>query len=38
MAADAIKLPIRSSSCDAAISIAVLHHLSSRALRLQALR
>lgn len=37
VASDAVKLPIKTSSCDAAIMIAVLHHLSNRALRLQAL-
>jgi hypothetical protein len=36
--ADALRLPYRSSSCDAAISIAVLHHLSSDSRRRQAIR
>lgn len=36
--ADALRLPYRSASCDAAISIAVLHHLSSDARRRQAIR
>ena len=36
--ADCLDLPFRSNSFDAAISIAVVHHLSSEARRLQALR
>ncbi|GAQ85696.1 hypothetical protein KFL_002490140 [Klebsormidium nitens] len=36
--ADALRLPYRTASCDAAISIAVLHHLSSDARRRQAIR
>lgn len=34
VASDAANLPLRSSSCDSVISIAVLHHLSSQELRL----
>ncbi len=37
LAADACNLPIRSGSCDAVLSIAVLHHLSSKSARLKAL-
>eukprot|EP00983_Pelagomonas_calceolata_P092787 1157707-Pelagomonas_calceolata.AAC.15 len=33
--ADALQLPYRSASCDAALCIAVLHHISSEARRLQ---
>jgi len=36
--ADCLKLPIRSGIFDAAISIAVIHHLSSSGLRIQAIR
>ena len=36
--ADCLSLPYRSDSFDAAISIAVVHHLSSQSRRLQALR
>ncbi|CEG38777.1 alkylated dna repair protein alkb 8 [Plasmopara halstedii] len=35
---DALVVPLRSNSCDAALSIAVLHHLSSRDHRLAAIR
>lgn len=37
MAADTLKVPIRNYSCDAVLSIAVLHHLSTLELRLKAL-
>ena len=37
MASDALKLPIRSNSCDAVICIALLHHLSTKELRTKAL-
>jgi len=33
--ADALRLPFRTSSCDAVLCIAVLHHISSEARRLQ---
>lgn len=36
--ADSLKLPIRSGSFDAAISIAVIHHFSNELLRVQALK
>ena len=36
--ADSLKLPIRSESFDAAISIAVIHHFSNELLRIQALK
>ncbi len=36
--ADSLKLPIRTESFDAAISIAVIHHFSNELLRIQALR
>ena len=36
--ADCINLPLRTNSCDAAICIAVLHHLSTTARRLQCLK
>ena len=36
--ADSLKLPVRSESFDAAISIAVIHHFSNELLRIQALR
>uniref|UniRef100_A0A0G4GWI3 Methyltransferase type 11 domain-containing protein n=1 Tax=Chromera velia CCMP2878 TaxID=1169474 RepID=A0A0G4GWI3_9ALVE len=36
--ADCLHVPVRQGSCDALLSIAVIHHLPSRELRLQALR
>jgi alkylated DNA repair dioxygenase AlkB/SAM-dependent methyltransferase len=36
--ADCMSVPLRSSSCDAAICIAVLHHLSTRDRRIQCIR
>lgn len=33
--ADALQLPYRTASCDAALCVAVLHHISSEARRLQ---
>ena len=35
--ADSLQLPLRSESCDACISIAVVHHFSTEKLRVQAL-